>query len=119
MASLGTHRGSAEVICAAYCTGRPPRVWWHTADDAAAAREIERTLKREYGEPPIPRDEFAACVNGERLRSDLVAAAGPSSWQAGYAEAVFAIGEKLKLLFQPQFDEVWRRVGVPPGPWRA
>jgi len=45
--------------------------------------------------------------------------AGPDSWEAGFAEAVFRIGEKLSLLFQPRFESIWQRVGIPPGPWAA
>jgi hypothetical protein len=37
----------------------------------------------------------------------------------GFAEAVFAIGEMLSLLFQPRFAPIWQQVGVPPGPWAA
>jgi hypothetical protein len=47
-----------------------------------------------------------------------VAAAGEDSWEAGYIEAVFAIGEKLNLLFQPRFQPVWEHLEMPPGPWR-
>ena len=117
LAGLGTHRGSAEVICAAHCTGEAPQVWWH-ATDRASALALERALKHRYGEPPWPRERYAGCVNGRRLRDDVIAAAGPDSWEAGYAEAVFAIGEKLRLLFDPRFEGVWRAVGIPPGPWR-
>jgi hypothetical protein len=48
---------------------------------------------------------------------DLVAAAGNDSWEAGYVEAVFTVGEKLRLLFQPRFGPIWAKIGVPPGPW--
>jgi hypothetical protein len=118
LAGLGTHRGSAEVICAAHCTGSPPHVWWLGMDRPAASL-LEATLKVRYGEPPWPRDIYSGCVNGRQLRDDLVAAAGADSWEAGYAEAVFAIGEKLRLLFDSRFDDVWSRVGVPAGPWRS
>lgn len=116
LANLGTHRGSAEVICAAHCTGEVPRVWWYETDPAAA-RLLERTLKGRYGEPPWPRGAYEGCVNGARLRDELVTAAGSGSWEAGYVEAVFAIGEKLSLLFQPRFGPIWERLGIPPGPW--
>lgn len=118
LATLGTHRGSAEVLCAAHCTGAPPRVWWY-ATDLATAVVLEKTLKQQYGEPPWPRDVYARCVNGSQLRDDLIAAAGFESWHAGYVQAVFAIGEKLKLLVDSRFDAIWERVGIPPGPWRA
>ena len=117
LATLGTHRGSVEVLCASYCTHEAPNVWWLTTPDIVAARVIERGLKLAAGEPPIPRAQFAGCVNGLRLQQDLIEAAGAQSWEAGYIEAVFAIGEKLKLLLGPRFDPIWRKIGIPPGPW--
>lgn len=116
LARLGTHRGSAEVLCGAYCTGEPPRVWWLPVEKPAATL-LERALKLKHGEPPLPRGLHGGCVNGKRLCDDLIEAAGADSWEAGYVEAVFAIGEKLSLLFHPRFHAIWRRVGVPPGPW--
>ena len=116
LAALGTHRGSTEVICAAYCTGEAPQVWWYPTEKLTAL-VLERDLKSVCGEPPIPRAAHAGCVNGGQLRDDLVAAAGADSWHAGYVEAVFTIGERLRLLFSPKFDEVWASVGVPPGSW--
>ena len=116
LAALGTHRGSAEVLCAAYCTKLPPQVWWISLERSETAL-LERQLKASSGEPPTPRERFSSCVNGSHLRDDLVAAAGADSWEAGFVEAVFAIGEKLRLLFQPRFHRVWRDLGVPPGPW--
>jgi hypothetical protein len=116
LAALGTHRGSAEVLCAAYCTKQTPMVWWEPLERAQTTA-LERQLKLTSGEPPTPRDQFASCVNGLRLRDDMIAVAGETSWEAGFIEAVFAIGEKLRLLFQPRFHEIWREVGVPPGPW--
>jgi hypothetical protein len=56
-------------------------------------------------------------VNGSQLRTDLIAAAGGDSWEAGFVEAVFEIGEKLRLLFHPRFHRLWHEIGVPPGPW--
>lgn len=116
LAGLGTHRGSAEVLCAAYCTKAPPLVWWQplVKEDT---RALEQQLKLASGEPPTPREIFAPCVNGLQLRDDLIAAAGHDSWEAGYVEAVFAIGEKLRLLFAERFHPVWQEIGVPPGPW--
>ena len=116
LAALGTHRGSAEVLCAARCTKTAPAVWWY-ATEIATARVLERQLKLRYGEPPWPRERYAGCVNGQALRDDLVRAAGAESWEAGYVEAAFTIGEKLALLFRSRFAETWRRVGIPPGPW--
>jgi hypothetical protein len=116
LAALGTHRGSAEVLCAAYRTNAAPRVWWHESD-VASARVLEGALKQRYGEPPWPRERYADCVNGRSLRCALVEAAGAESWEAGYVEAAFEIGEKLSLLFARRFDGVWAEVGIPPGPW--
>ncbi len=117
LANLGTHRGSAEVLCAAFCTGEAPVVWWEEQPTTIAARERERTFKTYYGEPPQPRSRYEACVNGRKLLDGIIAAAGPDSWEAGFAEAVFLIGEKLNLLFRPPFEPIWQRVGMPPGPW--
>ena len=52
LANLGTHRGSAEVLCAAFCTGIAPVVWWEEQPTVVAARERERAFKLHYGEPP-------------------------------------------------------------------
>ncbi len=116
LAALGTHRGSSEVLCAAHCTRSSPKVWWYPVA-LSEAKVVEHTLKQRYGEPPWPREAYAACVNGAQLRDDLVTAAGSESWEAGFVEAVFAIGEKLGLLFQPRFDSIWQSLGIPPGPW--
>jgi hypothetical protein len=105
------------VLCAAYCTQVEPLVWWYETENASAARVLESTLKGRYGEPPWPRELYAGCVNGTRLRDALITAVGEGSWQAGFAEAVFLIGEKLSLLFRSEFDAVWAEVGIPPGPW--
>jgi hypothetical protein len=118
LAALGTHRGSAEVVCAAHCTQQAPLIWWYPTPSAPQARVLEAALKGRYGEPPTPRDRYGACVNGAKLQTDLVGAAGRDSWEAGFIEAVFLIGEKLNLLFQERFDDIWTRVGAPPGPWR-
>ena len=83
LAGLGTHRGSAEVLCAAYCAQLAPVVWWLPLERARMTA-FERELKAAYGEPPTPRERFAVCVNGIQLRDDLIAAAGENSWEAGY-----------------------------------
>jgi hypothetical protein len=119
LAALGTHRGSAEVLCAAFCTGGAPMVWWEALPDVGTARQRERGFKRHYGEPPQPRATYGGCVNGSALLGRIVDAAGSDSWEAGFAEAVFRIGEKLSLLFHPRFAPIWERVGIPPGPWTA
>jgi hypothetical protein len=117
LANLGTHRGSAEVLCAAFCTGVAPMVWWEEQPTVAAARVREQDFKRHYGEPPRPRPQYEACINGRQLVGAIIDAAGPNSWEAGFAEAVFLIGEKLSLLMAPRFERLWHEVGLPPGPW--
>jgi hypothetical protein len=117
LARLGTHRGSAEVLCAAFCSEAAPLVWWEELTDVPTARGREREFKLFYGEPPSPRSKYADCVNGGRLMKALVEAAGRDSWEAGFIDAVFQIGEKLSLLFGPRFEESWSKVGKPPGPW--
>lgn len=116
LAALGNHRGSAEVLCAAHCTREAPTVRWRETPTAPEARTIESALKR-LGEPPQPRARFVDCVNGTALRSTLVEAAGASSWEAGYVDALFEVGEQLHRLFVPRFHDLWERVGWPPGPW--
>ncbi len=116
LARLGKHRGSAEVLCGAYCTGQAPLVWWEELPDVKVARERERALKDHYGEPPQPRSPHGTCVNGRALLAGITEAAGRDSWEAGYAEAVVSIGEELSLLFRPRFDAVWAQIGKPPGP---
>lgn len=116
LAALGNHRGSVEVLCAAHCAGLAPMVRWHETSTAADARVIESSFKA-LGEPPQPRDQFAGCVNGEALRRALVEAAGPSTWEAGYIDALFEVGEQLHRIFVPRFHDLWTRVGWPPGPW--
>lgn len=116
LAALGNHRGSAEVLCAAHCTRQAPTVRWRETATAAEARVIESRFKR-LGEPPQPRAEFQDCVNGIALRRALVEATGPSSWEAGYVDALFEVGEQLHRLFAPRFHPLWEHVGWPPGPW--
>lgn len=116
LAALGNHRGSAEVLCAAYCTQQAPTVRWRETGTTADARLIESAFKK-LGEPPQPRDRFDGCVNGAALRQALVNAAGASSWEAGYIDALFEVGEQLHRLFVPKFHDLWERVGWPRGPW--
>lgn len=117
LARLGTHRGSAEVLCASFCTQEAPQVWWRELSNVESARASESALKRMHGEPPVPRERYYGCVNGVHLMKELIKVAGKNSWEAGYIEAVFEIGEKLNLLFGPRFRSLWKSVGVPPGPW--
>ncbi len=117
LARLGIHRGSSEVLCAAFCSREPPQVWWQECSTVSLAKEQERAFKNHYGEPPVPRPKYDPCRNGAHLKQRLIEIAGGRSWEAGYIEAVFAIGEKLQLLFAPQFQPIWERVGIPPGPW--
>jgi hypothetical protein len=116
LAALGNHRGSAEVLCAAHCTQDAPTVRWRETSSAAEARVIESAFKQ-LGEPPQPREQFHSCVNGTALRSALVEAAGAASWEAGYIDALFEVGEQLHRLFAPRFHHLWEQVGWPPGPW--
>ncbi len=117
LATLSEHRGSNEVLCAAFCTDSPPEVRWEESHiDMARSRENE--FKDYYGEPPSPDRYRESCRNGHTLLETLTKAAGSDSWQAGYIEAVFAIGEKLSLLLSAnRFRSVWNDVGIPPGPW--
>ena len=117
LAALRTHRATGKVLCVAHCTQEAPFVWWCTTPRPEAA-VLEAHLKSTFGAPPTP-GEFAGCANGKKLLGDLVKAAGADSWEAGYVEAVFAVGEKFHLLFAERFRPMWDLVGVPPGPWRA
>jgi hypothetical protein len=85
----------------------------------AAAKEREATFKKFYGQPPVPAQRYAQCRRGHRLRDALLKAARTSSWEAGYIEAVFAVGNSFNLIFDLRFKHLWQRIGVPPGPWPA
>jgi hypothetical protein len=115
LAHLGSHRGSARVLCAAHCTGEAPQVWWAYTKSVARARGIEADLKLEretrfFG-------SYLQCEDGDALRSALVEASGRDSWTAGYVEAVFSIGEHLAFLNRRELADAWKTVGIPPGPW--
>jgi hypothetical protein len=115
LAHLGTHRGSARVLCAAHCTGEAPQVWWSYTRSITRARTIEAELRQDYD-----RQFFGAylqCDLGGALRSALVDAVGRDSWCAGYIDAIFTIGEHLAYLSRPELAAAWEAVGVPPGPW--
>ena len=109
--NLGTHRGSAAVLCVAHCTKLPPDVI-RIEPNGEPLKDLEERFRRELGEPPIP-DDFAACKNGRALREKLLAVA--STEDQGYINAVFDIGSCLRLLFLKRFDYVWDSVGRPPG----
>lgn len=117
--SLRHHRGSAEVLCVAYCTKSPPVFSYRVTENVDLAETYESRLKTKLGEPPCPREGNQNCVNGKKLREDLVSAVGPCSRDAGYIEAVFDIGEDLyRVVCNPKFDYLWQRLGgKPPGPW--
>lgn len=116
LARLGAHGGSSEVLCAAFCTATEPVVWWKQCRSKMEADNLEGMIKDKRGEPPFP-EQYQNCKNGGELRDRLVRAAGPNTWEAGYIEAVFEIGQSLKLLFQKRFEGIWAVVGKPPGPW--
>ena len=117
LAKLGVHHGTSDVLCATYCTRQPPLVRWQVLPDVPTARQREREFKLHYGEPPVPRDKYAACSRAQRLRQDLLEASGPDTWEAGYIEAVFRIGNSFNLLLRGRFEEVWRAIGGVPEPW--
>jgi hypothetical protein len=115
LAHLGTHRGSARVVCGAFCTGIAPQVWWSYSKSITRARVAEEALKAD-------RDErffagYLECEGGAALRRALIEAVGQDSWSAGYIDAIFSIGEHLGYLSRPELGAAWQTVGVPPGPW--
>jgi hypothetical protein len=115
LAHLGTHRGSARVLCVAYCTGQAPQVWWTYTKSLSRARAIEAELKADYERQFL--GAHLECDLGGALRQALTDAVGPDSWEAGYVEALFSIGEHLAYLARPELAVAWRTVGIPPGPW--
>lgn len=115
LAHLGTHRGSARVMCGAFCTGEAPQVWWSYTKSVARARGIEADLKLERETKFF--GAYLQCEDGDALRTALIEAVGPDSWSAGYIEAIFSIGEHLAFLDRQELAEAWDAVGIPPGPW--
>lgn len=115
LAHLGTHRGSARVLCAAHCTGEAPQVWWAYSKSVARARGIEADLKLEREQKFF--GGYLQCEGGDVLRTQLVEAVGRESWAAGYVDALFSIGEHLARLDRPELAVAWSAIGVPPGPW--
>jgi hypothetical protein len=115
LAHLGTHRGSARVLCAAHCTGAAPQVWWSYTRSPSRARAVEAELKLDYDKQYF--GAYLQCDLGSALRTALVEAVGPDTWGAGYVDAIFSIGEHLAYLARPELAAAWEVVGVPPGPW--
>jgi hypothetical protein len=113
LAVLGNHRASRRVLCAAFCQQAPPLLWWRLAERNGELT-LESELKSVIGDPA---KTLPACHRAEPLKRALVEAAGEDTWEAGYVEAVLEIGERLELLFQPRLADLWRTVGIPPGPW--
>lgn len=116
--NLNTHRGSAEVLCVSYCTGDLPTVRWKHLQSTDAAKAREEELKRLIGEPPRPDKRQETCRKGHTLKCELIRAAGATTWEAGYIEAIFDAGEPFRLLFDRRFESVWRSVRMPLDPWR-
>jgi len=111
---LGTHRGSAEVVCAAHCTGKAPMVHWKVVNGDRKRRMAEETRFRNLiGKPPIPRPKYEKCIDGRTLCDQLLRKS--NGWRIGYIKATFEIGEMLSHLFHPAFDYIWLEVGKPPG----
>ena len=115
LAHLGTHRGSARVLCAAHCTGEAPQVWWSYTKSVARARGVEADLKLDRETKFF--GNYLQCEEGDTLRNALIEASGRETWNAGFIEAVFAIGEHLAFLNRAELATAWEAVGIPPGPW--
>lgn len=117
--SLRNHRGSDEVLCVAYCTRSAPEIAFAETKTDVEARAFESRLKKRYGEPPCPREGYEKCARGNKLKHDLISAAGSNTKEAGYIEAVFDVGEQFyRIVSDPRFDNIWKRLGGrPPGPW--
>jgi hypothetical protein len=115
LAHLGTHKGSARVLCVAHCTGIAPQVWWSYTKSTSRARALEADLRADYDRQFL--GSRLECDLGGALRGALVDAVGADTWAAGYIDAVFSIGEHLAYLARPELAAAWRTVGVPPGPW--
>lgn len=115
LARLTTHRGSAEVLCVAYCTQKPPQIYYEIMSPSKGTIR-EETLKKTLGEPPTPRSKYESCKDGRELRIQLLENADRR--QAGYIEAIFDVGELLRNVFRPNFQRVWKTVRKPPG-WKG
>ena len=115
LAHLGTHRGSARVLCVAHCTGAAPQIWWTYTKSLTRAQAVEQDLKSDYDRQFL--GDHVECEQGAALRRALTDAVGAGSWEAGYVDAVFSIGEHLAYLAHPELASAWETVGVPPGPW--
>jgi hypothetical protein len=115
LAHLGTHRGSARVLCVAHCTGVAPQVWWSYTKSVSRAKAVAEDLKNDYDR--VFLGDHLECDQGGALRRALGEAVGAGTWEAGYVDAIFSIGEHFAYLAHPELADAWRTVGVPPGPW--
>jgi hypothetical protein len=111
---LTNHRGSAEVLCVAFCTQKRPEIYYEIMKPKSEERtDRERELKKSLGEPPTPSSVYKSCKDGKELRTQLLRNA--DQWQSGYIDATFEIGEFLRNLFRCRFEDLWKVVGKPPG----
>jgi hypothetical protein len=119
MAMLREHRASARVLCLAYCTKKWPAATVETYSTLKEAANREAELKVKYGRKlPYPRGRFDACHHRTVLKRKLMDAAGRTP-ERGYIEAIFDVGEQLYRLTDSRFMQMWRKVGIPPGPWQV
>jgi hypothetical protein len=115
LAHLGSHKGSARVLCVAHCTGVAPQIWWSYTKSLTKARALETELKADYERQFLGAN--LECDHGGALRGQLMDALGRESWTAGYVEAIFSIGEHFAYLARPELGPAWATIGIPPGPW--
>jgi hypothetical protein len=104
-------------LCAASCTGKEPEAYFQEVRGIRKRRtDEEKRLKGLFGgqkKIPAPFSKYERCRKGLFLEQELLKQA--NQWQAGQIEAVFEIGEFLGILFRPRFNNLWERVGKPPG----
>jgi hypothetical protein len=110
---LRAHRASARVLCVAFCTGKPPQIYYERITSSSKRTNREKQLKQLLMKHGPLISKFSACSDGQVLRSALQKSA--SDWERGYIDAVFDIKEFLRNLFRPCFEPLWRKVGKPPG----
>lgn len=110
---LANHRGTAEVLCVAFCTQKPPEIYYEILkSNSKEGIDREKQVKKALGEPPTPRSKYESCKDGEELRTLLWKNA--NQWQREYIGATFDTGEFLRNLFRPEFEPLWEIVGKPP-----